>query len=84
MDGEEDDATDEGDPMGTNADETEPPEADDDEESSNNNGPITKKTFRTATGAVLDHDAYLKHLALNHATDTRKTLWRVRQTNGAR
>ena len=85
MDGEEDeDPTDEGDPMGTNADETEPPEEDDDEGSSNNNQAITKKTFRTATGVVLDHDAYLKHLALSHTHRAGETLRRVRAKNGIR
>jgi hypothetical protein len=84
MDGEEEDDTDEGDPMGTNADETQPPEEEDDEDSANGNFPITKKTYRTTTGAVLDHESYLKHLALSHTNDTRKTLWRVRQTNGVR
>jgi hypothetical protein len=82
MDGEEDD-TDEGDPMGTNADETEPPpEDDEDDEDSNNNGPITKKTYRTMTGVRLDREAYLRHLALACSPDTQQVLRRVRAVNG--
>ena len=40
--------------------------------------PFEKKSFRTATGATLDEDTYVAHLALEHADDREAVLDTVR------
>lgn len=82
MDGGEEGAP----PFGGGEDDAAPPEEDGGDSEDEGSGPppgIKKKTYRTVTGAVLDAEAYLKHLALSHTRDAKTTLSRVRRRNGA-
>lgn len=85
MDGEEDDESGNN-PFAEGESETEPPEESDDESGDEGGGgnPFAKKSFRTATGAVLDREAYLRHLALACSPDRDATLARLRAINGTR
>jgi hypothetical protein len=77
--GEDDDEGDEGDaePMGPNASETDPSEDEEEDQE-----PLKTAALRTSEGREVDKEALLQHMALKHTSNAKRTLQRIRRTNG--
>ena len=65
------------------ADDQEAPEDDEDGEENGGN-PFAKKSYRTASGVLVEHDAFLRHVALESARDRDKVLKVIRSKIGVR
>jgi hypothetical protein len=61
-----------------------PPDGDADDKGGDEPPPFAKKSFKTVTGAVLDEDAYARHMAIRLAPDRAAMIAVVRQEQGAR
>jgi hypothetical protein len=61
-----------------------PPDEDDGGDDSDDGNPFAKKSllYRTVSGAMLDEDRYVRHLALAHASDPQAVLTKIREENG--
>lgn len=56
-------------------------EAAEGQEPAENENPFAKNSFKTASGAILDEDHYLQHLALMHLPDRKSVLAKIRREN---
>jgi hypothetical protein len=55
---------------------------DDEEDADDGGNPFAKKSFRTASGVYVEHDAFLRHIALEAARDRDKVLRVIRTQIG--
>lgn len=82
IDADVDQDEDDGNPFAQDAGDEEDPDEDEDDGASEN--PFAKKSFRTTSGVLVEHDAFLRHVALESARDRETVLATIRRKIGVR
>lgn len=59
-----------------------PPDEDEEDDEGDNGNPFAKKSYRTRSGRAVEHDAFLRHVALEAARDRKKVLKVIRRKIG--